>query len=252
MDRSSTRFERLLEKVSKSASGPPRSNGFRDIERNVGRMVHRRTTVEREIAREQRQREKDLAADKRRHEREEDQRLAARDRRRAEQSRRLERFSTFNEVADVRAGAVRSRASEIVENEAAIHRAENAWRNYQAERVRIAQQSSGKNLSIVRAEVAVAEQLYRREMTAAIGMANGSIAGGRRGGMRGRGAEFIFQGQQLIEDASFAGWWGISNNLAFMGSMMGGPAGIAVVLGVAAKGAYDLYPSIYTGRLRCQ
>ncbi|WP_145031809.1 PCRF domain-containing protein [Caulifigura coniformis] len=204
--------------------------------------MKRQTSAEREIARQQKQREREIAADKRRHEREEDQRTAARDRRRAEQNRRIERHSTFNQVADIRAGAIRSRENELVDNEAAIARAQKAWQTYQSERVRIAQQSSGKNLSIIRAEVAVAEQLYRREMTAAIGMANGGMSGGRRG-MRGRGAEFIFQGQQMIEDYSYAGFRGLSNNLAFLGATLGGPAGIAVVLGVAAKGAYDLYQS---------
>ncbi|QDT56702.1 hypothetical protein Pan44_47590 [Caulifigura coniformis] len=146
----------------------------------------------------------------------------------------------MNQTADIRAKTIYDRGSELVDNEAAIARAQKAWQAYQGARVRIAQQAAGKNLAVIRAEVSAAEQLYRREMNASLGMVSG---GGTRGGRSGRASAMLFQGQQAIEDYSYAGFRGLSNNLAFMGSMMGGPAGIAVVAGVAAKGVYDLYQS---------
>lgn len=43
-----------------------------------------------------------------------------------------------------------------------------------------------------------------------------------------------FQLQQIAEDASFAGWRGISNNISFMAASLGGPGGLIALLGLAA------------------
>lgn len=58
----------------------------------------------------------------------------------------------------------------------------------------------------------------------------------------GKGVMYAFQAQQAIEDFSFAGLRGASNNIAFMASQLGGPAGLIAMLGLIGV---TLAPTIY-------
>ncbi|WP_206678619.1 hypothetical protein, partial [Alienimonas chondri] len=63
-------------------------------------------------------------------------------------------------------------------------------------------------------------------------------AGGRPGG---GGVQMAFQAQQMVEDFSFAGMRGATNNLAMMAATLGsGPASLAVLGGIAAVQMVDV------------
>src|SRR5690606_32869255 len=56
----------------------------------------------------------------------------------------------------------------------------------------------------------------------------------------GRQVNLMFNLQQAIEDFSYAGMRGASNNLATMAAAMGGPAGIGAMAALAAYNIYQL------------
>jgi hypothetical protein len=73
---------------------------------------------------------------------------------------------------------------------------------------------------------------------------NGIIAGAQRaararetaagGGVNGKSLQYVFQAQQAIEDFSYAGLRGASNNIALMASQLGGAGGLIALLGITA------------------
>jgi len=275
-DRVSLRLERSLDKASKGFGGTGTGGsggGFRSWERDIDRADKRQTSADREIARQQKQRERELAADRNRFQREEDRRIRERDRSRKQQSKTLERDETsrvrfidryeaqrrtrrealdnITKRAELRSRGAVDRIDFGIEDDKAYAKSLQARKRYIDAVQNLMKASSWKSMATVRTEVAQLEAQFKgalarltpeRAKAAAAGVPGSMLVGGRSKGS-GKASAMLFQGQQMIEDYNFAGWRGVSNNLAFMGSMMGGPAGIAVVAGVAAKGVYDLYTS---------
>ncbi|QDT54792.1 hypothetical protein Pan44_28300 [Caulifigura coniformis] len=272
-DRVSSRMERAFEKISRGAGGGggrSGGGGGSSIERQADRVIRRQSSAQREIARQQKQQARELAADKAKFDREEAKRIRDRDRDRTaklkrlerdensrthvidrfEQSRRTRRESLDNitKRAELRSRGAVDRIDFGIEDDKAYGKALQARKRYIDTVQNLMKASSWKTMATVRTEVAQLEAQFKgalarltpeRAKAAVAGVPMGAMRGGRSG----RASAMLFQGQQMIEDYNFAGWRGVSNNLAFMGSMMRGPAGIAVVAGVAAKGVYDLYQS---------
>lgn len=98
--------------------------------------------------------------------------------------------------------------------------------------------SNGTNVRISQAERevnAIIQQSRRaaKAQQAAIGGAAGS----------GKSMQMVFQTQQMVEDFSFAGMRGASNNIAAMAASLGGPAGLAALMGITAIQAVSLADS---------
>ena len=83
---------------------------------------------------------------------------------------------------------------------------------------------------------------FEREMNSAISTSNRTLKAQQKAtaGAAGKGNMLLFQTQQIVEDFSFAGLRGASNNIAMIASQIGGPAGIAALMGITAVQAFNL------------
>jgi len=267
MDRASTRMERAFEKISRGAgSGGGRSGGGgggRGLEREVDRVIRRQTTAQREITRQQKQQARELAADKAKFDREEAKRVRERDRRRKQQAKdvqrdenakqpivdqyeqkrrtRKESIDNISSRAELRSRGRIDRIDWEQEDEQALAKALKARHRFVAEVARITKESSWKSTATVGREIAEQEQIYKGALDRIAVQHKAQSQDRAGGGSRMRKfSSGAFQIQRMIEDGSYAGWRGISNNLAFLGATIGGTGGLAIVAAVAAKGLYDL------------
>lgn len=130
----------------------------------------------------------------------------------------------------------------------AQHYSERKYEIHQNALYRIEQieRSSGANLTRERQALetriqSIIENSGGRRLSTINRIINGEIAAFNRlarsqqsGGVSGKNLQYVFQAQQAIEDFSYAGLRGASNNIALMASQLGGPAGLIALLGISA------------------
>lgn len=80
------------------------------------------------------------------------------------------------------------------------------------------------------------KQVAMSTPTASSGVGGGDLIGGKN-------IQAMFQLQQIAEDFNYAGFRGISNNLAVLALSIGGPAGIIAMLGLMGMALKDIIPA---------
>lgn len=110
------------------------------------------------------------------------------------------------------------------------------------------QAHAGKRVSVLQAELnrelASIRQRVAAEVEAAQKTQQAKMAGITRMNKMNMA---MFAVQQGIEDFSFAGFRGLSNNLAMMASMLGGPAGLAAMAGMTAVSLGYMFSTMRSG-----
>ena len=157
---------------------------------------------------------------------------------------RKEQLANISARAEMRSRSALDRIDWSGEQEGSLSKALQARKRYADSVDQIMESSSWKSVSTIRREVAQTEQIYKGAL-ARIAPKNAASKSG--GGFLGssRSTSMAFNVQQMIEDYSYAGFRGLSNNLAFLGATLGGSAGLAIIAGVAAKGLWDLGKAMF-------
>jgi len=153
---------------------------------------------------------------------------------------RMRKRRTMEETflkSDMRVDAARQKAAGLDPGSQAAELA--AYQRLQERKLEIRKEASWKSTSMVNAELRREEKLYTTDLQGLSGNKKTDKKPSRFAVSR-NAVTAAFMVQQSIEDASYAGFRGLSNNLAFLATMIGGPAGIAALSVLAAKNLYDL------------
>ncbi|OAI53928.1 hypothetical protein AYO47_03845 [Planctomyces sp. SCGC AG-212-M04] len=131
--------------------------------------------------------------------------------------RRREQIKAKEMSADLRADQLQKKAvSRFGDDPVLLDKALSARKRYESERAQIIREGSLKNSAILQTELKRAEVGYRSEL-------DGLGPKGKKGGRSGRYGmlnSLAFGAQQAVEDYNYAGFRGLSNNLAFMGAII--------------------------------
>lgn len=248
MKKRADRYRRGIDEIDARIRQPIR-NGMLESIREEDDLRRRQAKAKRDNAKEEeRQRKEDLRylnnasrkADQMRAKEERDKTRAANI-----EERSRSRISSLDQVSESRKEQIKGRGARFAD-EAVLHRELLAAQaKFENAKLAIMKDAAQKGPAITKA--ALDKELAQFNNTVS-GLnathAKNENAKSARAAKFSKFSMFAFQGQQIIEDASYAGWRGISNNLAFMGAMLGGGTGLAIVAGVAAKGLWDLGKSM--------
>ncbi|TXH40475.1 MAG: hypothetical protein E6Q97_39590 [Desulfurellales bacterium] len=161
-----------------------------------------------------------------------------------------QRFDSLLTASGNRAQMVRNRADRFQHEQKQYAEALQAFKDYQSAVQRIRQNSRGKTISVLKTELDLEEQMLKQKVASlsqqASAAQNSRLQKGRNRGKLLGGA---FQVQQILEDMSFAGVRGATNNLAFLASQLANTKyamlGFAGIAGVATVAVFDLASSFY-------
>lgn len=165
-------------------------------------------------------------------------------------ARRRQRLQSMSDSSDRRAEAANLRSDRFKNDDQAYRQATEAYQKFTQAKLRILQNASGKTISVIKAEM----DLIERELKQAIAAASATATGNQnaeltKGKNRGKMLGGAFQVQQILEDMSFAGIRGATNNLAFLASQLANTKyamlGFAGIAGVATVAVYDLASSFF-------